>query len=261
MLLYAGRSWNCSQLFSRMSFSDGASSSLTKVQVTVSPNPIVTDVTSTPGSSSHVNDVSVYPSGPDSDRSDIPAWFVTSTPATEPVTDASPASPSSMYKVQADGSAVPPLSVVTLLASFKDGASSSLTNVQVMLSPNPMVTDVFGCPAYPSLADLPEPPTIVNIDIRDLPRAPAWQPGDPIKEIPRRFFPPKEEIMTPYESNPDPLADLQRATAMRSTDAFTTPILNQAGQGYTGVNPPDTVGDIGPNHYIQAINNSAAPPE
>ena len=102
----------------------------------------------------------------------------------------------------------------------------------------------------------PVTPTIVNIDIRDLPAAPAWQPGDPIKEIPRRFFPPKDEIMTPYEANPDPLADLQRATAMRSTDAFTTPIVNQAGQGYTGVNPPDTVGDIGPNHYIQSINGS-----
>jgi hypothetical protein len=101
----------------------------------------------------------------------------------------------------------------------------------------------------------PVTPTIVNIDIRDLPAAPEWQPGDPIKEIPRRFFPPKDEIMTPYEANPDPLADLQRAAAMRSTDAFTTPIVNQAGQGYTGVNPPDTVGDVGPNHYIQSIND------
>jgi len=102
----------------------------------------------------------------------------------------------------------------------------------------------------------PVTPTIVNIDIRDLPRAAAWQPGDPIKEIPRRFFPPKDELMTPYEANPDPLVDLQRAVALRSTEAFTTPIVNQAGQGYTGVNPPDTVGDIGPNHYIQSINDS-----
>jgi len=101
----------------------------------------------------------------------------------------------------------------------------------------------------------PVTPTIVNIDIRDLPRAPAWQPGDPIKEIPRRFFPPKDELMTPYDANPDPLVDLQRAVALRSTEAFTTPIVNQAGQGYTGVNPPDTVGDIGPNHYIQSIND------
>ena len=102
----------------------------------------------------------------------------------------------------------------------------------------------------------PVTPAIVNIDIRDLPAAPTWQPGDPIKEIPRRFFPPKDELMTPYQASPDPLVDLQRAVALRSTEAFTTPIVNQAGQAYTGVNPPDTVGDIGPNHYIQSINDS-----
>jgi Immune inhibitor A-like, MAM domain len=102
----------------------------------------------------------------------------------------------------------------------------------------------------------PVTPTAMDIDIRDLPRSPAWQPGDPIKEIPRRFYPAGGEIMTPHESNPDPLADLQRATAMRTTDAFTTPILNQGGQGFTGATPPDTVGDIGPNHYIQAVNSN-----
>ncbi|HNB50878.1 MAG TPA: hypothetical protein PK530_02995, partial [Anaerolineales bacterium] len=39
-------------------------------------------------------------------------------------------------------------------------------------------------------------------------------------------------------------------------DDFLTPIVNIDGQGYTGVNPPDTVGDVGPNHYIQMINGS-----
>ncbi len=102
----------------------------------------------------------------------------------------------------------------------------------------------------------PVTPVIVNIDVRDLPAVPRWQPGDPVKEIPRRFFPPKDGAPGSYEANPDPLVDLQRVTELRSTDAFTTPIVNQAGQGYTGVNPPDTVGDIGPNHYIQSINDS-----
>ena len=32
------------------------------------------------------------------------------------------------------------------------------------------------------------------------------------------------------------------------------PILNFNGGGFSGVNPPDTVGDIGPVHYIQTIN-------
>ncbi|MAE65993.1 MAG: hypothetical protein CMJ18_17110 [Phycisphaeraceae bacterium] len=36
--------------------------------------------------------------------------------------------------------------------------------------------------------------------------------------------------------------------------AFGTPLLSFAGQGFNGVQPPDTVGDIGPDHYIQMIN-------
>jgi len=101
----------------------------------------------------------------------------------------------------------------------------------------------------------PVTPTIVNIDTRDLPPVRVWQPGDPIKEIPRRFYPPKDVDPMSYEANPDPLVDLQAATAMRSSENFTTPILNIGAQGYTGVNPPDTVGDVGPNHYIQSIND------
>ena len=37
---------------------------------------------------------------------------------------------------------------------------------------------------------------------------------------------------------------------------FTTPVVNFAGQGYSGVNPPDSVGDVGPTYYIQLINGS-----
>jgi hypothetical protein len=96
---------------------------------------------------------------------------------------------------------------------------------------------------------------IVNIDVRDLPAAPEWRPGDPVKEIPRRFYPPKGGEVSGYQASPDPLVDLQDATEMRSVDGFTTPVINQSGLGYTGVNPPDTVGDIGPTHYIQSIND------
>jgi subtilisin-like proprotein convertase family protein len=34
--------------------------------------------------------------------------------------------------------------------------------------------------------------------------------------------------------------------------------LNFAGQGYTSVVPPDTVGDVGPANYVQVVNNSAS---
>jgi len=36
------------------------------------------------------------------------------------------------------------------------------------------------------------------------------------------------------------------------------PIFNFNGQGYTFVNPPDTVGDVGANHYVQMINATGA---
>ena len=56
------------------------------------------------------------------------------------------------------------------------------------------------------------------------------------------------------KGGPDPLLPLQEAAPPASPDAFGTPIFNFNGQGYTFVNPPDTVGDVGANHYVQMIN-------
>ena len=53
---------------------------------------------------------------------------------------------------------------------------------------------------------------------------------------------------------PDPLLVVQESAPAAQPNAFGTPLLNFNGQGYTGVNPPDTVGDVGPNHYVQMIN-------
>ncbi len=98
----------------------------------------------------------------------------------------------------------------------------------------------------------------VDVDLRQLPVAPEWEAGDPIKEIPRRstsrpLF--RGEPERTFEE--DPLLIQQDSAIAPAIDAaFTTPILNFAGQGYTGVNPPDTVGDAGPSHYIQMINGS-----
>lgn len=38
--------------------------------------------------------------------------------------------------------------------------------------------------------------------------------------------------------------------------AFGTPLLDVAGLD-AGSNPPDTVGEVGPNHYVQMVNSSA----
>lgn len=58
---------------------------------------------------------------------------------------------------------------------------------------------------------------------------------------------------------PDPLLAIQdAAVAPDAPDGFETLLLNYNGQGYTSVNPPDTIGDVGPGHYIQMINNSSS---
>lgn len=94
----------------------------------------------------------------------------------------------------------------------------------------------------------------VDVDLRDLPLAPDWKPGDPIKEVPKRTRPPAGSFAPEPSPGPDPLVDLQNR--YRSSSPSVTVLLNQNGQGYTSVNPPDTVGDVGPNHYIQMINHS-----
>jgi Immune inhibitor A-like, MAM domain len=104
-------------------------------------------------------------------------------------------------------------------------------------------------------------PFVFDGDVRDLPLAPEWRPGDPIKEIPRRhhFLPGQEPpSIPPPAPHRDPLLDRQASVAAAPAgDGFMTPILDFDGQGFTGVNPPDTVGDVGPNYYIQMINAAA----
>lgn len=104
-------------------------------------------------------------------------------------------------------------------------------------------------------------PFAVDVDLRNLPRAPGWRPGDPIKEIPRRFYPRGNEGDPHQPANPtgvtrDPLLDAQAGAPQGVDRAFTSPDLSFDGQGYTGVNPPDTVGDVGTTYYIQMINDS-----
>ncbi len=90
--------------------------------------------------------------------------------------------------------------------------------------------------------------------LRDQLRAAAWQPGDPIKEVPRRFYPiPGSEARELSAGLPDPLIDLQTAAAA-DRSATTTIGVNVDGLGFSGVLPPDTVGDVGPDHYVQAVN-------
>lgn len=108
----------------------------------------------------------------------------------------------------------------------------------------------------------PVTPSLFAGDLRDLPLAPAWQPGNPILEIPKLDYRQGAVVPPGPPANPtfhvrDPLLDVQASSRSAGTSrAFTTPDLNFAGQGFTGVNPPDTVGDVGTNYYIQMVNSA-----
>jgi hypothetical protein len=115
-----------------------------------------------------------------------------------------------------------------------------------------------GGPASPVVVSPPVTPYVVDVDLRDLPPPVEWQPGMPIKEIPRREFHPP--ALVPPEPGPhgDPLVDLQRSVGESWADGFATPSRNFTSIGYQSLNPADPVGDVGPNHYIHSANGSGS---
>lgn len=95
----------------------------------------------------------------------------------------------------------------------------------------------------------------------DLPTTRLWEPGDAIKEVPRRHpRRPTPPALGPLAPPDDPLLALQQRFALPlgdedgATRAFGTPLVNIAAGGFSGVNPADPVGDIGLTHYVQMIN-------
>lgn len=93
--------------------------------------------------------------------------------------------------------------------------------------------------------------------VRDLP------PADLSELDPRldREINPRLSLFTPLEvevsEGLDPLLAIQAAShAPAAPNAFGTPLLNFEAQGYSFVQPPDTVGEVGLNHYIHMINGS-----
>ncbi len=98
-------------------------------------------------------------------------------------------------------------------------------------------------------------PIIINVDLRDLPVTPPWRPGDPIVEFPQKSFEPGV-IPSQRQNALDPLLELQENAQQGSDPVFGTTIVNRDGHGFSGVTPPDTVGDVGLNYFIQAVNRS-----
>jgi hypothetical protein len=107
-------------------------------------------------------------------------------------------------------------------------------------------------------------PQSFYFDMRSVPPLRAWQPGDPISEVPREHWlaPGQMSPFAPTPVNPanpiDPLmAKANQFYGQRTQRDFGTPVFSVAGIAFTGVAPPDTSADVGKNHIVQAVNGSA----
>jgi hypothetical protein len=106
-------------------------------------------------------------------------------------------------------------------------------------------------------------PFVFRADLRRMLRAPEWRAGQPIREIPRRFYPREGAVIgteTPRAAGQpaDPLLERQTRRPERAMlRSFATPNRSFSGQPFSGVNPPDTVGDVGLDHYIQMTNDAS----
>lgn len=92
----------------------------------------------------------------------------------------------------------------------------------------------------------PVTPFVFTKDLRTLPKG---QPG-PEREVNERRRPPVDPAWTKASAVPDPV--VQRT--MPVVQGGPTPGVNFAGIAFTGPRPPDPIGDVGPNHYIQMVN-------
>ena len=111
----------------------------------------------------------------------------------------------------------------------------------------------------------PVKPFLFNNDLRSLPKAKSWRSHKPVYDINPHIINRSSKTDNTFiditvkqaRQWQDSLLMLQlNASGIAPSHAFTTPNLNFAGASFTGVNPPDTVGDVGPSHYIQMINSS-----
>jgi len=110
----------------------------------------------------------------------------------------------------------------------------------------------------------PVTPYVLEEDLRDLPGVLApWQPGDPVQVAPimestalatqivRSAKAAPEERRRSEHSSPPAIDERASPLSPKAVSGS-----NFEGIGATGIIPPDTNGDVGPNHYIQTVNNS-----
>jgi hypothetical protein len=106
----------------------------------------------------------------------------------------------------------------------------------------------------------PVAPAVFAGDVRALPTVPPWQAGAAVREGPVRRRTSAAAPLSgraPRQTGRDPLLATQAGAATAAPRQFTPPELDFGGQGFTGVVPPDPIGDVGPHHYIQLVNTAS----
>ena len=96
----------------------------------------------------------------------------------------------------------------------------------------------------------PVEPRQMEKDLRTLPVARAWQPGEAVREVPLLESPEKSDGVAADEP-----AGSEVAAGPTPHAEYSVAGVNVDGISATGLTPPDTQGDVGPKHYIQVVNN------
>ncbi len=121
-------------------------------------------------------------------------------------------------------------------------------------------------------------PVRQSIDLGTLPKIAPWKEGDPIRVGPGQELPGEDEgagsaparesaraarkggprALRPRDSKRQAPSDRSSALPRRRLAAsiLSPPFVSVDGVPATGVLPPDVSGDVGPNHYFQAVNSA-----
>jgi len=110
-------------------------------------------------------------------------------------------------------------------------------------------------------------PTVFDKDLRSLPPLDLRKLQYPVQGLPlpagASGVPTGEvsvpELVSRMQSSglPAGKAAPESSSAAEAAAALAGPAFDFAGIGFTNIHPPDTQGDVGPNHYIQVVNGSS----
>ena len=137
------------------------------------------------------------------------------------------------------------LALLFSLSAVVVSAAPAQTPLQPPANPSGILGPFTSEPIYPY---------VWNGDLRDLPQAGVTEEGSTPHTMPFRLTP--AEMRAIEAKSPQQAANLKN---LGGEDPAPPPIANFAGMNFNANGagwPPDTNGDVGPNHYIQTVNTS-----